>query len=175
VARPRSAALLRTAALARRTAASRASEVSISTIALKRSALLKTLAEPILAAGGLADGEIGRGPRRRRLPFRARQRRTNQGTMNGPFLAILIAAFFPRPAFFAACIEVGFIRVICFTRVIRDIRDIRLGGLQRAGDFEVVRRFEGRLVPHGQPRFVQFRSAGQALRGKRRRCLRFAA
>jgi hypothetical protein len=66
--RPRAAALLRTAALARRTAASGASEVSVSSIALKLSALplLETLAEAILTSGGLADREVGRGPRRRR-------------------------------------------------------------------------------------------------------------
>jgi hypothetical protein len=36
----------------------------------------------------LANGELRRGTCRRRLPFRARQRRTNQRPMNGPLFDI---------------------------------------------------------------------------------------
>jgi hypothetical protein len=69
----RRSALRWPAALPQSTTASRAAKVSVSTIALKLSALLMARAEAILPTGGLPNGEVGRRTRRRGLPFRPRK------------------------------------------------------------------------------------------------------
>jgi hypothetical protein len=168
--RPRPAALLRTAALARRTASAGAAEVSVSSIPLKLSALplLETLTEAILTSGGLADGEVGRGPRWRRRSLWPRQRGANQRAMNRPFFAIsTVAGFFP---------------FVFAVLALLAARLVRLGvGVQGAGNLGVFRQLS-RLFEQGafsgsdrQLWFVQFRSACQPLCSKRRRRLCFPA
>ena len=91
--RPVAPAAARRHGILRWTAALRPAEVAIRAVALAlelRAAALVSRTETIGTAPGLADGEVGRGPRRRRLPIRPRQRRANQRTVNRAFLALLI-------------------------------------------------------------------------------------
>src|SRR5262245_13983068 len=51
-------------------------------------ASLASMAEPILAAPRLSNGEVGHRPCRRRLSFRPRQRGANQRAVHRPFLRL---------------------------------------------------------------------------------------
>jgi len=93
-----------TAAGPRCTSARRAAaHVSIRTVSLELlRASSKTMPEPVRPAAGMTNREIGRGARRRRLPFGPWQRCPNQRPMHGTLFCVCVCV---RVAFLGVAVD----------------------------------------------------------------------